>query len=209
MTRAILAASLALLLAACGQAHADVADPPAPALAAPSGRYVSDPGHTSLHWQIRHLGLSNYTARMRTVSVTLDFDAANIEASSVTATIDPGSIDTYFVGDKNFNAEIASPLILDAARHRAITFRSTGIRRTGPNTADVTGDLTLRGVARPVTLAASYNGSMAEHPFVKVPALGFSARGRIDRTAFGLDFLSGQGLGDEVDILIETELLKQ
>lgn len=65
------------------------------------------------------------------------------------------------------------------------------------------------GVTRQLTLAATYNGSMASQPFVKVPAIGFSARGQIDRTEFGLDFLSGQGLSDNVDILIETELLKQ
>ena len=67
----------------------------------------------------------------------------------------------------------------------------------------------MMGVTKPVTLAATYNGSMASHPFVKVPAIGFSAKTVIDRTEFGNTFLSGSALSDKVEIAIETELLKQ
>jgi len=204
-TLAILALASPALAEKAGEASA-VSEP---SVAAPTGQYASDPGHTSLHWKIGHMGLSNYTARMSDVSINLDFDASDIESSSVRAVIIPASVDTGFEGDKDFNGEIASPMILNAEAHPKIKFVSTKIERTGANTADVTGDLTLLGVTKPVTLSATYNGSMASHPFVKVPAIGFSAIGTFDRTEFGVGFLSGQGLADEVEIVIQTELLKQ
>lgn len=180
-----------------------------PTVDAPSGNYVSDPGHTSLHWGIGHMGLSKYTARVNNVDIALNFDASDIENSTVRATIDPSSVDTGFKGDKDFDAEISSPLIFNVERHPTIEFVSRRITQTGPTTADIVGDLTLLGVTKRVTLNATYNGSMESHPFVKVPAIGFSAIGTFDRTEFGLDFLSGQGLADDVEIVIETELLKQ
>ena len=177
---------------------------------APSGRYVSDPAHTSVVWRIGHMGLSNYTARFADVSISLDFDAGDFARSTVTARVDPASVRTDYPGaDKDFDAEVAfEPAILNARAHPVATFRSTAVTMTGPTTADVEGDLTLLGVTRPVTLEVTYNGSMAEHPFLKVPALGFSARTTISRAAFGNDFLTGVALADEVELLIETELLR-
>jgi polyisoprenoid-binding protein YceI len=68
----------------------------------------------------------------------------------------------------------------------------------------------LLGVTRPVTLDVVLNGSMKSHPFAKVPALGFSAKGSITRTAFGLNPPPiREGVGDEVELLIEAEFLKQ
>ncbi|MEL7448691.1 MAG: YceI family protein [Pseudomonadota bacterium] len=177
---------------------------------APSGAYVNDPGHTRFIWRIPHLGLSNYTARINNVSIQLEFDADDPEASSVTATIDPMSVDTGYVGEEDFDAKIATnEKILNAKVHPTIRFASTAIAQKGPTTMAVTGDLTLLGVTRPVTLDVSLSGSSAEHPFAKVPAIGFEATATVDRTEFGLDFLSGSGLGDEIEIEIHAEFLKQ
>lgn len=66
-----------------------VADDHMNGIKAPTGEYRNDPGHTSLHWRINHLGLSNYTARLNDVSIDLDFNAEDISKSSVSATIDP------------------------------------------------------------------------------------------------------------------------
>jgi polyisoprenoid-binding protein YceI len=177
---------------------------------APSGNYVNDPGHTRLLWKIDHLGLSNYTARMNSVSIVLQFNAEDIARSSVVATIDPRSVDTGFVGDKDFDAEIASePAILNASRFPEIRFESTGVTTQGDNRLVVKGELTLLGVTLPVTLNTELLGSMASHPFVEVPALGFQATAVIDRTRFGQDFLSGNGLGDTVEIEIQAEFIKQ
>lgn len=202
--------SLALLLAACGSATAQDAPSSAPALAAPSGVYTNDPAHTSLTWKIGHLGLSDFTARVSQIDIELDFNAADLSRSSVTATIGAASFDTgYPYDDKDFNAEIASPMIMNADEFPSIRFASTKVIQTSPSSANIEGELTMMGVTQPVILTADYHGSTDNHPFANVPAIGFSARATIDRTQFGNTFLSGQGLSDEVTILIEAEFLKQ
>lgn len=208
--RELIVGAALLGLAACHVAEARTDPAATKPIEAPSGVYASDPAHTSLTWKIGHMGLSNYTARMSDVKIALRFDAADVEKSSVSATIGAGSFDTGYPGkDKDFDAEIASDMIMKAAQFPTITFTSTSVKQTSPTTADINGDLTMMGVTRPVTLSATYNGSMATHPFVKVPAIGFSARTVIDRTEFGNTFLAGSALSDKVEIVIETELLKQ
>lgn len=209
--RTLLSLSSALALSACGVVKAQSEAPISVAVEAPSGNYANDPAHTSVHWKIRHLGLSDYTARVSAVAIELDFDAANLENSSVKATIGAASFDTgYPHDDKDFNAEIASSLIMNAQEFPTITFVSKKVTKTSPTTADIAGDLTMMGVTKPVTLVARYHGSTANHPFTKTPALGFAAHTTIDRTEFGNTFLSKEGvLGDEVTITIEAEFIKQ
>ena len=179
-------------------------------LQAPSGSYVNDPGHTRFLWRIEHLGLTNYTARINNVAIQLEFDANDIASSSITAVIDPKSVDTGYVGEEDFDAKISTDeKILNAGAHPTIEFASSRIVKTGPKTMAVTGDLTLLGVTRPVTLDVVLSGSTAEHPFMKVPALGFAATATVDRTEFGLDFLSGSGLGDQLEIEIHAEFIRQ
>jgi polyisoprenoid-binding protein YceI len=161
-------------------------------------------------WRIEHLGLTNYTARINDVNIQLEFDANDVASSSVTAVIDPNSVDTGYVGEEDFDAKISTDEnILNVAAHPTIEFTSSTIVKTGPKTIAVTGDLTLLGVTRPVTLDVVFSGSTAEHPFVKVPALGFAATATVDRTEFGLDFLSGSGLGDQLEIEIHAEFIRQ
>ncbi|MEM9304059.1 MAG: YceI family protein [Pseudomonadota bacterium] len=177
----------------------------------PSGTYANDAGHTRLLWRIDHMGLSHYTARFNDVEIVLAFDAEQPNQSSVTATIDPRSVDTGYPGETDFNAEISDdPRFLDAGNHPEITFVSRKVTATGERAFEIEGDLTMRGQTLPVTLDATLIGALEEHPFAKVPAIGFSATATIDRTAFGLDYLSGGPiLGDEVEIEIQTEFLKQ
>ncbi len=177
---------------------------------APSGTYVNDPAHTRLLWKIEHLGLSNYTARINGVAITLEFDAADPARSAVAARIDPLSIDTGFKGDKDFDAEIATdPKILNAGEFPSIEFTSSAVTMTSATTAEIQGELTLLGITLPVALNAVLSGSTASHPFARVPALGFQATGSFDRTDFGLTFLSGSALGDTIEIEIQTEFIKQ
>ena len=176
----------------------------------PSGSYVNDPNHTRLLWSINHLGLSDYTARFNGVKVTLELDAEDISKSRVIATLDPRSVDTGYVGDTDFNGEIsADPRILNASKFPEIRFVSRSVEAKSGDRLLVTGDLTLLGVTRSVTLDAKFMGSTREHPFVKVPALGFSATASLDRTEFGQTFLSGVALGDEVTIEIQTEFIRK
>lgn len=185
---------------------------PVPALAAqpldiPSGRYDGDPAHSSITFKIGHFGLSNYTARFVRFETAVTLDAADPAKSSVTVTVDTNSVRTDFPfpdkddfdkkigGDANFLNGIAFP---------QISFVSRSIKVTGPRTALITGDLTLRGITKPVTLDVRLNGTMASHPMRKVPMFGISATGKINRADFGQTVLKGI-LGDEVSIMIEAE----
>lgn len=177
---------------------------------APSGSYANDPAHTRLLWRIPHLGLSNYTARMNGVEISLEFDADNPESSNVVATIDPKSVDTAYEGEEDFDAKISNnEAILNSNEHPTIEFVSRRVVRTGPDTLNVEGDLTLLGVTRPAVLEARLTGSTDSHPFAKAPAMGFMASAVVDRTEFGLDFLSGEALGDEIEIEIQTEFIRE
>jgi polyisoprenoid-binding protein YceI len=179
---------------------------------ASAGTYVLEKTHASLHWRIRHMGLSNYTARFKRFDATIEFDPVNLSRSAVQATIDIGSVETDLVtpDGRDFNAELRSVPFFNTAKFAQATFKSTQVQALGGNALRVQGELTLLGVTRPVTLQVTLNGSMKSHPFAKVPALGFSATSSVVRTAFGLNPPPiREGVGDAVDLVIEAEFLKK
>ena len=187
---------------------------PAPANEALPGAYKLDENHASVTFRVNHLGLSRYTARFTDIAADLQFDPANPAAMSVSATIDPRSIETDFHGDKpDFDAELAGPSWLDAAKFPKITFKSTSTEPTGPNTAKVTGDFSLHGVTKPLVLDVIFNGGYDGAPMDPGSRVGFSAQGKIKRSDFGVSYGVPQpgstfGVGDEVEIQIEAEFTK-
>ncbi|MEL6311063.1 MAG: YceI family protein [Pseudomonadota bacterium] len=175
-----------------------------------AGTYKLDRAHASLVWKVNHLGLSFYTARFDTFDATLDINPDEPQSAKLEVTVDPTSIRTGFPFSdaKDFDKELVqSPNFFNAKEHPEIKFVSTSIERTGDKTAKVTGDLTLLGVTKPVTLDVTLNGQMA-HPMKKKPALGFSGVGKIKRSEFGMTHLVG-GVGDEVELLLEAEFIKE
>lgn len=172
---------------------------------APSGTYVSDQSHTSVTFKVRHLGLSNYTARFTKVQSTVDYDAADPTRSRLNVTIDPKSLrtDFPFPEKEDFDAVLAGEKWLDAAKNPEIRFVSRAIKRTGPKRGQLTGDLTLHGVTKPVTLDATWSGAVV-HPFRKVPVFGVSARGTFNRSDFGVSNLVPL-VSDEVEVVVEAE----
>lgn len=211
-------------LAACSPPPAQKADsalktesaaapaaPKAPVNEALPGPYKLDENHASVTFRVNHLGLSRYTARFTDIEADLQFDPANPAAMSVSAAIDPRSIETDFHGDKpDFDAELAGPSWLDAAKFPKITFKSTKVDLIGPATANVTGDLTLHGVTRPVTLETTFNGGGKPNSMEPASRIGFSAHGSLKRSEFGVSYGvpapgSNFGVGDEVEFFIEAE----
>jgi polyisoprenoid-binding protein YceI len=183
------------------------------AIEAPAGTYVLDKTHASLHWRIRHMGLSNYTARFKRFDATLQLDPKRIERSSVEARIDIASLETDYPshpGGSDFNKELRDEPFFNVAQFPQAEFRSTRVVKTGPRTLRIEGELRMLGLVSPVNLNATLNGSMASHPFAKVPAIGFSAIGKLKRSEHGLNPPPiQQGVGDEVELLIEAEFLRQ
>jgi polyisoprenoid-binding protein YceI len=177
----------------------------------PAGEYTLDLGHTRVLFGVSHLGFSTYTALFTQAEATLQFDPANPAAMTLTASVDAASIETHYPDPAtDFNALLRGADFLDAAAHPKITFVSTAVQLTGENTADVTGDFTLKGVTRPVTLAVTYNGGWADMALDVGARIGFSATGTINRSEFGMGYGipapgTTMGVGDAVAITIEAE----
>lgn len=200
----ILSALLAVPVAA--QEEMDLGSPPA-------GTYRPDPAHLRLWFIVDHLGFSKYMALFTKVDATLQFDPEHPESMSVEATVDLRSLETHNPAtDYNFNGIVSGEDLLNAPNHPQATFVSTGVKLTGENTADVTGDMTLNGVTKPVTFKASYNGGWGHMPLDPMGArAGFSLETVIKRSDFGIDFGipepgSTMGVGDAVQIFVEVEM---
>lgn len=211
------------VLAACSPKPAETprAETAAPATAlapidAPAGEYEMDLSHTSVSFRVRHLGLSNYTARFTRIEGKLAFDPANPAAQSVTATIDAGSLQTNYPDPAalDFDAKVEAEF-LEAAKYPRITFASTKVEPTGPRTARVTGDLTLHGVTRPVSLETTFNaGYKAGQMDPDAARIGFSAKGVFKRSDFGIGYGvpapgTNMGVSDEVEVIIESEFTRK
>jgi polyisoprenoid-binding protein YceI len=226
MKKFVLVAGL-IALAACGpspetkkEEKAEVQTPapqtpaaPAPivpaATEAPAGTYKLDKAHASLDFRVSHIGFSNYTARFATWDAELQLDPKNPGAASVTATVDPMSL-TLPTPPKGFLDELLNEKWLGAKQFPQMTFKSTKVELTGPNSAKITGDLTLKGISQPVTLDATFNGGYASHPYEPNARIGFSAKGSLKRADFGVKEGvpppgSTMGVSDNVDIIIEAE----
>ena len=192
------------------------AAPAAPASDAPAGEYVMDLSHTSVNFRVSHLGLSRYTARFTKAEGKLRFDPANPGSQGVTATIDAGSLQTNYPhpAELDFDTLIEKEF-LDAAKFPTITFVSTKVEPSSPSTAKVTGDLTLHGVTRPVTLEATFNGGYKAGQMDPSGArVGFSAHGTFKRSDFGIAYGlpapgTNLGVGDEVEVTIESEFTRK
>ncbi len=177
----------------------------------PAGDYKMDPAHSSLIFRVDHLGFSKYTLRFRRFDAQLRFDPRDLTATQLTATVDPGSIETDFPDPKyNFNAELAGPQWLDAAKFPEIAFRTTRIEDLGNQAMRVHAELSMHGVTRPIVLDATYNGGYVGHPMDPHARVGFSARGVLRRSEFGISggippAGGNMGVGDQVAIVIESE----
>ncbi|MDZ4762357.1 MAG: YceI family protein [Alphaproteobacteria bacterium] len=171
------------------------------------GAYRLEKPHASITWRVKHMGLSNYTARFSAFDIALDFDPANPGGSSVKAIIDPMSVRADHPTDEDWNTRLGADYFR-AAQFPQIVFTSRSIETTGEFTGKVTGDLAFLGVVRPVTLDVTFNGAVPPSPlYGGRAAIGFSARGVLKRSDFGLT-RHASFVGDEVEIIIEAEFSK-
>lgn len=195
MKHILLPLSLLALTACVSAPNLDVA-------AAPAGAYVLDPAHASVNWSLSHAGLSFYTARFDEISGALDFNPDAPTDSRLDVRINPKSVST---GDAEWDETLGtSGKYFDGDTHPEIRFVSTSSTKTSDTAGVVTGDLTLRGVTKPVKLDVTYNG--AGKSFGHAGAtLGFSAIGKIKRSEWGMGYLTTLGIGDEVTLRIEAE----
>jgi len=203
MFRSILVAAAALTLITAPAAMAAPGVSSKAVVDLPAGTYGVDASHASLVTKIGHMGFSNYALRFTKIDARFTFDPANPTAAKVSATIDPASIDT---GSASFNEELKGAMWLNTAKFPTISFASTGLVMTGANTGKMTGDLTFRGVTKPVTLDVTWNG--VGSGMMTETRTGFSATGAIKRTDFGFGTYVPV-ISDKVDLQIEIEFTKK
>jgi polyisoprenoid-binding protein YceI len=169
---------------------------------APTGVYQLDSRHAQVQFAITHFGISDFFGRFEKASGTLNFNAADPARSSVSVTIDTTSLSTQ---NSALTQELAAPSIFDAARSPAATFKSTAVTRTGPSTGKITGDLTIKGITKPVTLDVTYNGSTVSPMAAKATLIGFHATATIKRSDYSMTGVIWSSIvSDEVKLDIEA-----
>ncbi len=161
--------------------------------------YTIDPTHTYVSFAINHLGFSTMRGKFNQQSGSLKYDPAS-KTAEVSIEIDAASIDT---GMEKRDQHLRSPDFLNAVENPTITFESTEATWNGDKVATVTGDLTILGVSKPVTLKINAV-NCGEHPFNKKQVCGFDAEGSIKRSDFGVNY-GIPNIGDIMDLQIEVE----
>ncbi|WP_420002292.1 YceI family protein [Acinetobacter sp. LF10] len=168
-------------------------------LAAPVD-YKIDPTHTATVFSWNHFGFSTPSANFTDIQGTIKVDNAKPANSSVEVTIPLSSVNTNVVAlDKEFQEEAW----FNAAKYPNITFKSTKVETKDKKHFKITGNLTVKGVTKPVVLDAILN-KQGEHPMAKVPAIGFNATTSFNRSAFGIGNYV-PNVGDKITVNITTE----
>lgn len=175
-----------------------------PAAAAPQ-QYRIDPDHMAIAFLVSHMGFAKTVGQFTQAEGTFVFDEQAPAVSGIDVRIKATSVDTH---QQARDEHLRKEEFLWVEKYPEITFRGTAAEQTGARTGTITGDLTLRGVTRPVVLDVIWNRS-GEYPIGdKHWAAGFSARTLIKRSDFGMTYALGM-VGDEVEIVLEFEAIRQ
>ncbi len=169
-----------------------------PAIAADT--YTIDPSHSQVRFTYNHLGFSNILGLIGGIEGELVYDAAAPANSTVSATIPVGQIRT---GVEKMDQHLNADDFFDVAKFPTATFVSTKVEAVSEGRLRVTGDLSMHGVSKPVTLDVSLN-TIGEHPMRKTAAIGFDASSTLNRSDFGLGKYS-PAVSEAVSVSITVE----
>jgi polyisoprenoid-binding protein YceI len=177
----------------------------APFALAQNSTWVSDQAHSEVDFTVTHLTISNVHGKFGKVNARIELNSADITKSTVVATIDVSTVET---GETGRDSDLRSANFFDVANFPTATFTSTAVTKSGSGLS-VAGNLTLRGVTKPVTLTV-------EGPTGPVTGMGgkqhagFSATTTISRTAFGIGAkMPAAMVGDDVKLSIDLDVVKQ
>ncbi len=171
--------------------------------------WQTDYSHSSIEFSVRHMMISKARGAFEKFTVTLDADESNIAAASVAVQIEAASINTR---DAGRDGHLKSPDFFDVATFPYITFKSSRVEQTGPETAKLYGDLTIRDVTKPLVLDVEYQGQ-SKSPWGTTNA-GFTATTKFSRKDWNLTWnvgleTGGVLVGDEITLSIEVEFVQQ
>ncbi|MGB0678302.1 MAG: YceI family protein [Polyangiales bacterium] len=208
VVRRLLAGGLAVAL--LGLAAQALAAPTRKGKSTPTSKaqlWTIDGSHSSANFEVRHMMISNVQGTFADVTGEVRLDPKKLKQSSVQATIKVKSINT---GDAKRDDHLRGKDFFDAKKFPTMTFRSTQVRKAGRGYA-VKGELTIKGITKPVTLKVTEVTKPVQHPMLKVLARGARATTEIDRTDFGLTWnknldQGGLLIGEKVKITLDLEL---
>jgi polyisoprenoid-binding protein YceI len=171
--------------------------------------YQIDPAHSSAHFTVRHLMISNVRGDFKTVKGTVVYDPDNLENSSVQAEIDANTLDTR---DDTRDTHVKSQDFLHVEKYPTISFKSTKVESAGRGELKITGGLTILGVTKEVVLKVEGPSQETKDPWGNL-RIGASASTKIKRSDFGLTWntvleTGGVMLGDELKLDLDVELVK-
>ena len=165
--------------------------------------YKIDPAHSSAQFSVRHLGVSTVRGAFMKVSGEAKYDPSDPTKGSLDATIDATSVDTRVEMRDN---DLRSPNFLDVQKYPSITFHSKQTKSAGTGKLQITGDLTIHGVTKEVTLDVDGPSAEVKDPWGNM-RIGASATTKISRKDFGVNGAPGV-VGDELTITIDAELTR-
>ncbi|WP_379921558.1 YceI family protein [Erythrobacter sp. R86502] len=175
-----------------------------------AGTYTLDAAHTLVNWEVSHFGFNDYFGLFGNITGTMTMDPANIEAASFEIMVPIADVTVASAGLKDHllrpGKDGGSPDFFGPQPGMA-KFTSTNVMRTGTNTANVTGDLTMNGKTAPVLMAVEFVGAGA-NPMNKKETVGFHARAMIDRTQWGINY-GVPVVGKDVTMTISAAFEKQ
>jgi len=171
--------------------------------------WVIDPTHSEIQFKVKHLVISTVTGSFKTFEGTVETDGDDLTTANINFSADIASIDT---NQAQRDEHLRSAEFFDAANHPKMTFTSSSLEKTGDDTYKLKGDLTMKGVTKPVVLDAEYGGAMTD--FYGQNKAGFEINGKINRKDFGLTWSAtteagGVVVGDEIKLVINIQLIKQ
>jgi len=174
---------------------------------APVGTWSADPVHSHVSFEVAYAGVNTFRGGFKDFSVTLTGGSEPaLEGSAKVASVD--------VRDENLNGHLQSPEFFDAARFPEITFRATELHRVGGDAIEGAGDLTIKGVTRPIEVRGTIASAPVTDPFGR-ERLGLSLETSIDRTQYGISWNQpnqtggGNYLADDVTLIAELALVRQ
>lgn len=171
--------------------------------AAHAATWDIDGSHAFAVFKVTHLGIAPAYGQFMKLGGTIDFDAANPGASKINIEIDANSV---FTANKKRDDHLKGPDFFDAKQFPKLTFVSTAWKKTGDKTFDVTGNLTIKGQTKPMTVKVTMTGA-GKDPWGNDRA-GFTSEFTINRMDFGVNYMP-DGLGKDVTIMLSLEAIKK
>ncbi len=199
-----IALATACIVAFSSVVFAEFTPPSKDVATAEAGSYRLDTSHANIVFGVSHLGFSMYIGRFNRFDATLDFKSEDVTKSTLEVTVHTASVD---VNNSELEAKLIDKDFFDIKAFPEAKFVATSIVKTAADKGKITGNLTLKGVTKPVVLDAIFNGHGA-NPYSGGKVLGFSASGSFKRSDFGMESYV-PAVGDEVDLTIEVEFSKE